>query len=298
MAARINPFPYPLQSLADLPEHFQQVVETILKPDETVLSILMLPPQPFLRRGGVPLQAILSTSRGLLHIQEVGSSGQLPVATYLPGDALLYAHHSLILLYGRLELAGEVNGKLVRLVMEYNTVGQPFIDAVLGQFLRFTYKWPDTEKSLSPKSNALLDALVQDSFKFMNGLRLYALQPGEQLQGYVFQPRITQPFLRFFRRAIAPASLLALTDQAVILIEEDKVRGAAYGWIITICPRNFVAEIEFKPERDWLEGSVHLQRNGVIEVRKLTLENKTALAWETLWAGQDQPPKQKGSNNQ
>ena len=136
------------------------------------------------------------------------------------------------------------------------------------------------------------------SFKFMNGLRLYALQPGEKLLGVVFQHRITRPVLRFFRRTIAPASL-ARPDRPGChsLIEEDKALGAAYGWLITLCPRKVVAEIEGKPNREWREVSVHLRRNGVSEVRKLTLENETAQAWETLWTGRNQSETQKGSAN-
>jgi len=287
--ARVNPFPYPVQNLTDLSEPFQQTVQRSLKPDEQINSILMIPPQPFLKRGGTPQQALLSTSQGLLHIHEMVLPDQPPIATYLPGEAFLYARHSLLLLYGRLELMGEVNGSLVRMVIEYNTVGQPLLDAVLKQFLRFTYGWADTEKSYNPQQNKpLLDELGAQSFKFMNGLQFYALQPGEKLWGTVFQPRITQSVLHFFRRALAPASLLALTDQAVVLIEEDKARGAAYGWLITLCPRKFVAEIESKPTYQWSEVSLHLRRNGVNETRKLTLENETARIWETMWADRNQ----------
>ena len=89
-----------------------------------------------------------------------------------------------------------------------------------------------------------------------------------------------------------------MTDQAVILIEEDKARGAAYGWIITICPRKVVTDFECNPDREWQAGHVHLQRNGMNEVRKLTLENEKALAWEALWAGRNQIETQKGSANQ
>jgi hypothetical protein len=288
MAARENPFPYPLQSLTDLPEHFQQAVQQVLKPGEAVISILLLPPQPFLGHDGIPLQALLSTSRGLLHLQEMASSGQLPNVTYVPGGTLLYAHCSLILLYGRLELVSEVDGSLVRMVVEYNTVGEYLLEAVLKQFLRFTYGWSEFEKSFDPQSKPLLETLEKKTFKFMNGLRLHALQPQEKLLGYVFQPRITQPFLHFFHRPIAPASLVALTDQAVILIEEDKARGPAYGWIVTLCPRKYVTEIECSPSKEWQVGRVHLQKNGMTEVRKLTLDNETALAWEALWADRDQ----------
>ncbi len=286
--SRVNPFPYPVQSVADLPEHFQQAVRRSLKPGEQVNSILMFPPQPFIKRGGVPQQTLLSTSQGLMHVQEKDAPDQPPAVTCLPGEAFLYAHHSLLLLYGRLELVGEVNGSLVRVIVEYNTVGHYLIKPVLEQYLRFTYGWADTEKSYNPQNTPLLDELGTQSFKFMNGLQFYALQPGEKLLGSVFQPRITQTVLHFFRRAIAPASLVALTDQAVILIEEDKARGAAYGWLITLCPRKFVAEIESKPNHEWRDVTVHLLRNNVSEERKLTLETKSALAWETLWTGKNQ----------
>lgn len=270
--------------MTDLPEHFQRAVQRSLKPDEQVNSILMFPPQPFIKSGGVPQQALLSTSQGLLHIQE----DQPPIATYLPGRALLYARHSLLLLYGCLELVGELNGNLIRMVVEYNTVGQPLLDTALRNFLRFTYNWYDTEKTYDSQSKSLLEKLGVQSFKFMNGLQFYALQPGEKLLGVVFQPRITQPVLHFFRRAIAPASLLALTDQTVILIEEDKARGAAYGWLITLCPRRYIVEIESRPNHEWHDVIVRLLRNTISEERKLTLESESVLAWDTLWVGKNQ----------
>ena len=276
-----------VQSMADLPELFQQVVKFSLKPSEQINSIIVIPRKPFLKRGGTPYQVLLSTSRGMLHLQERVLPGKPPIVTYLPGEALLYAHHSLLLLYGRIELVGEVNTNLVRIIVEYNTVGEDLLEAVLKQFLRFTYCWTDTDISYHPQSDTLLDALQAKSFKFMNGLRLYALQPGEKLLGFVFQPRITKPALHFFRRPIAPEALLALTDKAVIIIEEDKAWGAAYGWLITLCPRKFVTDIEVKPNQEWNDISVHLQRNGINEVCKMTLENETAQALENLWLGQN-----------
>ena len=115
--------------------------------------------------------------------------------------------------------------------------------------------------------------------------------------GYVFQPRITRPFLRFFRRAIAPQALLALTDKAVIFIEEDKASGAAYGWLITICPREIIAGIESQPNQEWRDVFVRLARNNLTAERKVMVEKEIAQAWETLWASQNQIETQKGSVN-
>ncbi len=285
MAARENQFPYLVPGLADLPEHFQQVLQPVLKPGERVDSILMLPPQPFLKRGGVRRQVLLSLARGLLHVQD----GQPPTVTYLPGESLLYAQHTLVLLYGRLELVGEENGKLLRMVAEYNTSGQALVDTALRQFLRLTYGANQVDDSTLEQNNLILKKLEAESFKFMNGLRLYALQPGEKLLGYVFQPRIAQPLLRFFHRPIAPASLLALSDQAVILIEENKASGASYGWVVTLCPRKTVTKIVNQPARAWRNISVHLLRNAVRAERNLILETRIAQAWETFWTLQNQP---------
>ncbi len=278
---RENPFPYLVSGIERLPESFRQVVQHWLNPDNPAVSVLILPPQPFLKRGGIPRQAFISTTRGILYVRD----GQPPFGVYLPGEALLYARHSLILLYGCLELVGETNGKLNRIALEYHTIGEPLIEAALRRFLNLAYI-RQTESTQYPETEVLLDRLKSEAFKFMNGLRLHALQPGERLFGYVFQPRITQPFLRFFSRPVAPAALLALSDRALILIEEDKAQGAAYGWIVTICPRRYIAEIKSTPRQELHELSICLMRNAARDERKVILEEDAAHAWEILWAGQ------------
>jgi hypothetical protein len=120
----------------------------------------------------------------------------------------------------------------------------------------------------------------------MNGLRLYALQPGERLLGYVFQPRIKARFLRYFSRPVAPASMFALTDRTVVFVEEDKARGASHGWVISICPRKVVLTVESKPMQNWRKLSVLLLRNNISMERNLILEQETALACKSLWSSQ------------
>ncbi len=279
MAIRENQFPYAVNTLTDLPEEFQGAVQSGLPASESINSILMLPPQPFMKRGGVPRQVLLSTIHGILHVRD----DKPLVANYLPADSLLYVHHKLLLLYGGLEFAGEVDGELVRIVAEYNTVGQELLDRVLAQFLRLSNDAANPDESIQEQNNLILQTLGAESFKFMNGLRLYALQPGEQLLGYVFQSRVRERFLRFFHRPIAPATLFALTNRSLVLIEEDKAWGASYGWIITICPRNVVLTVESKPMQKWHKLSVVLLRNKVSTERNLILENESAQACKALW---------------
>ncbi|MBL8102063.1 MAG: hypothetical protein JNM02_06015 [Anaerolineales bacterium] len=284
MMPRENPFPFVVKALTDLPQEFQQAVQSYLPEEESIHSILMLPPQPFMKRGGVPRQALLSTTHGMLHVQD----GKPLTANYLPAESLIYIHHKLILLYGSLEVAVEVNGELVRAIAEYNTVGQYLLDNTLRQFLQMRYN-PNLDETTREQNKAILDQLNKESFKFMNGLRLYALRPGERLLGYVFQPRIKEQFLRFFSRPIAPTSIFALTDQSIVLVEEDKARGASYGWVITICPRKVVLNVESKPMQKWQKFSVLLMKNNVNMERNLILEHDTALACKALWASRISP---------
>jgi hypothetical protein len=242
----------------------------------------MLPRQPFMKRGGIPRQVLVSTAHGILRVQD----GKPPIANYLPADSLLYVHHKLILLYGCLELAGEVQGKLVRILAEYNTVGQSLVDDVLRRFLQLGRDTASPNAGTQERNDKLLNELGKESFKFMNGLRSYALQRDEYLLGYIYQPRIKERFLRFFNRPIAPNSLLALTDQAVVLIKEDKARGASYGWIITICPRNVVQTVDSIPMGKWQKLSVLLLRNNVSTQRNLILDHKITQACKSLWTSQ------------
>lgn len=278
MAARENQFPYAVKAPTELPEGFQQAVKSCLPAEESVRSILILPAQPFMKRGGVPRQALLSTTYGILHVRD----GNPPTVNYLPAESLLYVHHKIILLFGCLEFAGEVHGEEVRIAAEYNTVGQYLLDAALRQFLQLNHGRIDLGAGIQEQNSHILNELGKESFKFMNGLRLYALQPGERLLGYVFQPRIKEPFLRYFKRPVATASLFALTDRSLILIEEDKARGASYGWVITICPRNVVLTVESKPMQKWQELSVRLLKNNVSVERNLILENEAAQACQSL----------------
>lgn len=282
MANRENLFPYVLNALTDLPEGFQQAVQSVLPVGESIQSILMLPSQPYMKRGGIPKQALLSTTHGILQVRD----GKHPTGKYLPANALLYVYHKLILLYGHLEVTGEVQGKPVRINVEYNTVGQYLIDAILHQFLRKGYNLVVPEANTQKQNDNILNELGRESFKFMNGLRLYALQPGERLLGYVFQPRIRERFLRFFNRSIAPNALFAITDQAVVFVEEEKARGASYGWVITICPKIVVQTVESQAMQKWYQLSVQLLRNRVNMERNLIFEHESALACEALWDSQ------------
>ncbi len=279
-------YAYVVENPTELAECFQQPIRQLLKPEEPTRLILVVPRHSQTRQKNwryAPEQVLVFTSQRVLHIQKGLKANQPPIAICMQAVDVLCVHHSLLLLYGCLELIGIVNGRMVRIMVEYNTGDQALLQPVLLQFLQVACgPSPIIQSGVEP-AEILLKDLNDQSFKFESGLRLFALQPGERLLGFVFQPRIVQRRRYWFSRPIAPATLLALTDRDVILVTEDKMRGAAYGWVITGCPRHCVAAIEIVPSLEWRIVCVHLARHAVTTELQVTLEADTAQAWEALW---------------
>jgi len=279
--------PYILRSLAELPESLRLPVERCLPADEPAQIALMIPRHTqtlVSHQRYVPQQALLFTPLGVLQVQDSTLAGQPPTATYLRAADLLYAHHTLILLYGCLDLEGVVAGQVTRIFAEYNTVGLPHLQPSLQKFLRLAYGPPSSGVPGDDRTEALLQQLERQSLKFWNGLRLDALQRNEQLQGYVYQRRITRRLAYVFQYPIAPAALLALTDCAVVVVEEVLARGGAYGTHVTWCPRKYIEGMDTQPKKAWREVRVRLAKDMVRVERRVTLEQAAAQGWDTLWA--------------
>lgn len=289
--ARESQFPYRLANLTDLAAGFLQAAKAGLPAGEDPLSIVMIPPGTFVnvKSNGAwhaPRQVTIFTPKGILHIQE--ENGKYP-ATYLNGADLVYVHHTLILLYGRLELAGTSNGDLTRIVIEYNTVGLPILQPDIVRLLSLAYRQDVPSTADDSLTETLLDEIEAKSLKFANGLRLYGLLPGERLLGYVFQARITRRVLRWIRVPVAPAALLALTEQAVIAIAEKHAKGASYGWLISNIPRRRIALMDSAPAHNYRQIRFYVNGDEAKAIQQVTLNEDIARAWQNLWQANCQP---------
>ncbi len=282
--------PYQAETVADLPAELRLLAEGSLLSDDPIRTIFVVPPQTLLQkaagRGGVrrlPVQALLFTTGGVLHLQGANPSGQAGQAVYLRSDSLIYAHLSLVLLYGRLELCGVSGGAQRRIVVEYNTVRHDLIQPELGRLLFLMGEPAHAVQSNDGMTGALLEKIQQRSMKFRNGLQIYALQPGDGLLDFVFQPRILKRYGRIFRRLAAPASLIALTGRELILIEDGPANTTSYGWRFTFCPRKNITGVETSPNGVWQDVQVHLAKGEIQANHRLTLENDAAQTWLSIW---------------
>jgi hypothetical protein len=195
----------------------------------------------------------------------------------------MYVKVTLVLLYGFLELVAQGQDSPVRIGMEFNTVAWPCLSAPLRALLQRTQ--PQASSKLhkeavtcSPISKHASDNLP---LKFSNGMKIYGLLPGEESEEIVFQPRTWKPWLYFFRRPFSANTLLLLTTNYMVVIDEELQ--VKQGWILSYIPRNMITGIQSQACGLWNELSVQLKRGDQSVNYKLMLKNEFAEAWQTLW---------------
>jgi hypothetical protein len=278
--------PYAVATLADLPGSLQQAARQFVGAAIRPTSICVFPSRTRLKdQAGweyVDEQALLFTQEGLFQVQAPSATHTNARITYLCAMDLLYARLSLILMYGRLEL---VDDSLTSVVVEFNAAGFDIIKPGLQQLLgacsgRMVHSIPD-----APLAKTVLRDLGELSFKFKNGLYLYGLIPDEQLLGFVFQHALWGKRWRFWPVKIAETTLLALTDQQLIVVEEQsRSRFPAYGWTFTFYPRQAIDKIGIAPAQPRQEWFIELKSKAASAERRILLEGSNGSAWQELWS--------------
>ena len=279
--------PYAVASLADLPGSLQQAarqtVDSAIRPS----SICVFPSRTRLKNQTgweyVDEQVLLFTEEGVFQVQAPSSSHQEARITYLRAVDLLYARLCLILMYGRLELFDD---SLTSVVVEFNAAGfdiiKPGLQQLLGTCGGRIMVTPTPEDG---QTKTALGELGELSFKFKNGLYLYGLLPGEHLFGFVFQPAIWGQRWHFLPVKISETTLLALTDQQLVVVEEQsRSRFPAYGWIFTFYPRKAIKKFRINPTRPWQELIFELKSRAGLVDRRIVLEESNGFAWQELWS--------------
>ena len=128
---------------------------------------------------------------------------------------------------------------------------------------------------------AAQQALEELPLKFSNGLKLYGLLPGEELEALVFQPGTWRRRLLLFRRPVSANTLLALTSNYMVVVQEELE--VAQGWILAYLPRNAIAAMQNQPRGLWNELSVQLKRGDQSADYRLLLKHEAVEAWRDRW---------------
>jgi hypothetical protein len=193
----------------------------------------------------VPKQALLFTAGGVIHLLASIWPGQEPQITHVGGCNLLYMKIKLILLYGSLEIVARGEHAPVRLSMEFNTVAWYYLSTPLQRFLQMTRVAPDMPADNGPCSSATQQRLTELPLKFLNGVRIYGLLPGEELKELAFQPATWQHWLYFFRPPALANTLLLLTNHYLVMIQEEV--DVKQGWLLSYIPRDNIVRMRSQP---------------------------------------------------
>jgi hypothetical protein len=273
-----------LEHVSELPTELQSPAVMALTESESIHKIISFPQQ--IQRGWhyVPKQALLFTPTDVFHIMASIWPEEEPKVTCLPGCGLMYLKVTLLLLYGFLEIVAQGQDSPLRLGMEFNTVAWPYLAAPLRKLLRATQS-PARLSILENKAfyaQGTQEAIEKLPLKFSNGLKIYGLLPGEEVEEFLFQPRTWRSWLYFFRRPASPNTLLLLTTNYLVVIDEDLQ--VEQGWILSYIPRNIITGIRSQACGLWNDLSVQLKRGDQSVDYKLMLKNEFAEAWHALWS--------------
>jgi len=275
-------YPSRLKNLADLPPELQSPAMMKLTASETIQTIIAFPPQILRGWHYVPKQALLFTPTGVIHLLASIWPDQGPQITGLNGCNLFYMRVSLLLLYGFLEIVAQGPGSPTQIGLEFNTVAWDYYLSTpvrrLLQLAKVTNGESTDETVHTPSAQKAIEKLP---LKFSNGTQIYGLLPGEELEDLVFQPGTWQRRLVLFRRPILPNTLLLLTTNFLVVIQEEL--GIEQGWIISYIPRNNIAEMQNQPSCLWNELTVQLEREGQSVGYKLLLTNEAVNTWRRQW---------------
>jgi hypothetical protein len=165
--------------------------------------------------------------------------------------------------------------------VEFNAVFWDFLSLPIRKLLQI----PETDLALSSSMQAIPQALQPEieklPLKFMNGLRIHGILPGETLENICFQPGSWERRMLVFRKLVTADTLLLLTSNYLVILQEEL--GVGQGWIVTYLRRNSISLIQNTPTKKWSEITINLQKEGQTTECNLLLTKGAAQRWREQW---------------
>jgi len=274
-------YPSLLKGLSYLPSELESTTLSGFIEGEEILDIISFPSQ--IQRGHyyVPKQALLFTSASLIHTIASIWPDHEPKITKLRGEDISCVNLSLILLYGYLEIFSGSGSSLTRICVEFNTVAWEVLSSPLRRFLQANKESIYSTIDHTPFSLNVQDAISKLPLRFINGLKLYTILPGEELEDLVFQPGVWKRWLVFLRKATIPGTLLVLTSNYFVILREEL--DGPYGWFFNFIPRRRIFGVENTPYDKWNDFRVQINQGDDEMEIKFQLNDDATKAWQACW---------------
>jgi hypothetical protein len=230
----VGHFPVQFASLDECPDSFREPLRHALSPGEAVFDIIYSP--AFVAgRLRLPASVFCVTNRQWIMVHE-SKSGDVHL------DSAVFAYTlsielTVILLHGRTKLDYAISNRSDSSECYFNSVMGRVYARAIQRILNFI---DGIESCSSEKDRSILTDLKNWPLKFRN-LGWLSLPPGGKLLGSLHWSTV----LGLFRRELAPAAALFLTDRPLMIMAEEKSCAwfvkrdrTKYGAITTYCPRS------------------------------------------------------------
>jgi len=284
-------FAYAVSRVEDLAPPVAAALQTQLLPDEVARQIIFAPRQSLLSsRGGLgawfavrwtPSWVLVRTDERLL-VVTVPEAPRAPEVAATPLADLLWLELGTILLYSWVAWSCVSGGQLQQQRVYFNSV----CENLFWDMVNATRRTIIAQSGLPlPTGNRHYAAFEGLPFKFMNLIPFRLLLPGEQAQAVVYQPAIWGRRLGIFRYQRAPAVVLVLSQEHLLVAQDDLTNlRTAYGIIARYCPRSRLrrAELEQTQHDLWLNVTVGL--HDTEETLRVLFEPDAEPALQTLIA--------------
>jgi hypothetical protein len=193
-------------------------------------------------------------------LEQTGADTDLHI---IPLADILSMELGKILLYAWMEWSWAADGEVRRLRVFFNTVGENLFHQLVSDICRSRI---ELAKRKPAKPDRNLAALEDLPYKFKNIIAGRLLLLDEAVHGLVYRAAIWDSVLGVFRRMIAPAQALLLTNYHLLVMREDLGHaGSKYGVIFSYFPLDGVSEARLSQDDGQVRLNVLLRRNGAQE---------------------------------
>lgn len=281
----ISSHPYSVNAIDKLPESLNKLLRNGFLADQEIEGIFVVPPGTFTYKNNwhhTPLQALIFSHPGVIHLTAPSQKDRSGNVTWMSAEDIFMIKLNIRLLYGGLELYGVCNKQTTKIDVEYNTVRHDLLSPLLRNLIKKTWFGNPINFASLPQDAAFSD-FVNISYSFYNGLVFEAIQKGERVLGYVFQPEIREPWLRIFHKRIFPQTVVAFTDQQLILLQQDLDFDEHHEWLFTFIPIHRIASIKLIPYKTWQKAFIHFPAEYNQTPIELILDSVRSGKMQKIW---------------
>lgn len=288
-------FAYPVSTIDDLALPVRSALAEHLLPGETIRQIIFAPRQDRpVRRDGLlnwpgywllvqqtPAWVLALTMDRLL-VATLVEPASRPQITVTPLADLLWLEVGKILLYSWFEWSWATPGGPQRQQVYFNTVSEDLFRKLANAVRRTIIAQAGLPQPVSKRGRGGFDELP---YKFRNLIPQKLLFRDEQAQVIVYQPAIWGRRWGLFRHQRAAATVVVLSPDHLLVVQDDLSEGrATYGIIVRYCPSGRLRGAALERAGDDLRLQVTLSVRETKETLRLLFEPGAEPALQALLA--------------